>query len=321
MNEHRSLFWPLTLIAAGVLWLMISMGQVPADNLWALTHIWPYVLIALGVGLILRGLWRPLGQVVTVLVVIGAVGAVIFAPQLGWNDGPAFGDWNFGDGFGIGGERGSGVIDSETRKVSDFDSIDLDYPAEVIIKQGTTESLTIEADDNLLPQLVSEVRDGTLHIENGERDYGKRVNPSEIVRITITVKNLREVDFSTAGALTVNGLKGDSLSVFLSGAGDVTLNDLDLDKLTVSLSGAGEFSASGSATELNVTISGFGSFDSPNLKTQTANVRISGAGSATVRVEESLDASISGAGSVNYYGSPSVTQAISGAGDVKQVGK
>ena len=321
MNEHRSIFWPLTLIAAGVIWLLISMGQIPAENLWALTHIWPFVLIALGLGLILRGLWRPLGMVVTALVVIGAAGAVFFAPQIGWDDAPAMGDWNFGQGFGMGTERGSGVIKSETRKVSGFDEIDLDYPAEVFIKQGASESLTIEADDNLLPQLVAEVRDGTLHIENGERDYDERVNPSQMVRITITVKNLREVDFSTAGKLAIDGLKGDTLSIFLSGAGNVALNDLELEKLTASLSGAGEFTASGSATELSLTISGFGSFDSPNLATQTADVRISGAGSATLRVEKSLDASISGAGSVNYYGSPSVTQAISGAGDVKQIGE
>ena len=84
MNENRSLFWPLTLIAAGVIWLMISMGQIPAGNLWALTHIWPFVLIALGVGLILRGLWRPLGMAVTALVVIGAAGAIVFAPGGGY---------------------------------------------------------------------------------------------------------------------------------------------------------------------------------------------------------------------------------------------
>ena len=321
MERKPSLFWPLTLIAAGVIWLMVRMDVIPSGNLWALTHIWPFVLIALGVGLILRGLWRPLGMAVTALVVIGAAGAIVFAPQLGWDDAPAMGDWNFGQGFGMGSERGSGAIKTETRKVSGFDEIDIDYPAEVTIKQGAAESLSIEADDNLLPQLVTEVRDGILHIENSERDYDERVNPSQIVRITITVKNLREVDFSTAGKLTIDGLKGDSLSIFLSGAGNVTLNDLELDKLTASLSGAGEFTASGTATELSLTISGFGSFDSPNLATQVAGVRISGAGSATLRVEKSLDASISGAGSVNYYGSPTVTQAISGAGDVKQIGE
>ncbi|MBV6394744.1 MAG: hypothetical protein HFACDABA_00311 [Anaerolineales bacterium] len=321
MNEHRSLFWPLTLVAAGIIWLMIGMGKIPSENLWALTHIWPYVLIALGTGLILRGIWRPFGQIVTALVIIGAAGAVIFAPKLGWNDGPPLGAWNLDSGFGLGAERGSGAIKTETRSVSGFDKIDIDYPADVVIQQGASESLMIEADENLLPQLVSEVRDGTLHIENREHNFKKRVNPSQIVRITITVRELREVDFSTAGELTLTGLKGKALSVFLSGAGNVTLNNLELEKLTASLSGAGEFTTSGSASELSLTISGFGSFNSPNLKTETADIQISGAGSATLRVEKTLDASISGAGSVNYYGSPSVTRAVSGAGSVKQVGQ
>lgn len=317
MNENRSIFWPLVLIAAGVTWLMVSMGQIPSENLWALTHIWPYALIALGVGLILRGLWRPLGQVVAALVVIGAVGAIYYAPQLGWNDVPAWNDWNIGEDFGVGGVRGSGVVKTETRKVSGFDALDVDYPAEIVITQGKSESLTIEAEDNLLPQLTTEVRDGTLHIENNERDFDKRVNPTRSIRITITVKELSDVDFSTAGKLTVNGLEGESLNISLSGAGDIALNDLELDNLDAHLSGAGKFTASGIATHLTLTISGLGNFDAPDLATQTADINISGAGSATLRVEQSLDASISGAGSITYYGSPTVTRSISGAGEVK----
>lgn len=321
MKENRSLFWPLTLIAAGVIWLLISMGRIPSDNLWALTHIWPYVLIALGVGLILRGLWRPLGTIVTALVVIGAAGAVYFAPQLGWNDAPAWNNWNFGGDFGMGGVSGSGVVKTETRKVSGFDALAVDYPAEIVIKQGASESLTIEAEDNLLPQLATEVRGGTLHIENNERDYKQRVNPTKLIRITITVKGLSEIDFSSAGKLTVDGLKGDALRISLNGAGDITLNNLELKKLTATLSGAGKITASGTVTELSLTISGLGNLEAADLTTQEADIDISGAGSATLRVEKHLDASISGAGSVNYYGSPAVTRSISGAGDVKQAGK
>ena len=321
MNEHRSLFWPLTLIAAGVLWLLISLGQMPADNLWALTHIWPYLLIALGVGLILRGLWRPLGMIVTALVVIGAAGAVYYAPQLGWNDSPDWGTWNIGGDFGMGGVKGSGAVKTETRKVSGFDALSLDYPAEVVVKQGTSESLTIEAEDNLLPQLVTEVRNGTLHIENGERDYNKRVNPTKVIRITITVKNLNEIDFSAAGTLTADGLKGDSLHISLSGAGNVTLKNLKYAELTANLSGAGKITASGTVTNLSLDISGLGNVEGADLTTQKADVEISGTGSATLRVEKSLNASISGAGSITYYGSPTVTKTVSGVGEVKQAGE
>ncbi len=316
MKENRSFFWPLMLIATGVVWLLISMGMIPSANLWALTHIWPYVLIALGVGLILRTLWKPLGMMVSALLVIGAVAAVFFAPQLGWADVP---NWGSDNSFG-GGVHGSGKIETETRKVAGFDEITIRYPAEIVIRQGAAESVTIEADDNLLPQLTTEVRSGTLYIENQEQNFARRVNPSESIKITIIVKVLRDIEFSSAGKLTVEGLKGDALKISLGGAGDIFLKDIELKNLETQLSGAGKITASGSATQANLTISGLGDFAGNDLTCKEAVVLISGAGTVTLHVEEKLNARISGAGSVNYYGSPSVTQAISGAGDVKKIG-
>ena len=86
MEKHRSFFFPLLLIAAGVVWLLISMNIIPAANLWALTHIWPYLLIVLGLGLILQSQAPASKPFVSALVVIGAVAAIIFAPQMGWAD-------------------------------------------------------------------------------------------------------------------------------------------------------------------------------------------------------------------------------------------
>jgi hypothetical protein len=321
MNENRSIFWPLTLIAAGVIWLMVSMNQIPAANLWALTHIWPYLLIALGLGLILRSVWKPFGMVVSTLVVVGAALSVVFAPQLGWNDAPDWGwGWNVSNSF-TGGVPGSGNVEKVTRKVSDFDTIAIRYPAEIVIRQGASESLTIEAEDNLLPQLATEARSGTLYIENTENDFSQRVAPTEAIKITITVKTLDEIQFSSAGTLTVENLKGDSLIVSLSGAGDVEIKKLDVRHFEARLSGAGKITASGKSATADISISGLGDFEGENLSTLIAEVRISGAGQITLRVEDELTAHVSGAGSVYYYGSPTVTKTISGAGDVSQAGE
>lgn len=318
MNQ-RSLFWPLTLIAAGVIWLMVSMNIIPAANLWALTYIWPYVLILLGLGLILRSYLPAAGWIVSALVVIGAVAAVFYAPRLGWAGGPslAFGsDFDFG-----GGVQGSGKMESETREVQDFLSVSINYPAEVLIQQGKVESVKLQADDNLLPQLRTEVEDGTLFIENEENSWSKRVNPTERVQILITVKDLREIEFSSAGSLRVQGLKTDELSLNLNGVGEMTLNELDVRKLETRLSGAGNIEANGLADELDIRISGVGGFDAPDLESQVATVRISGAGSATVNVVDDLTARVSGAGSINYYGSPTLHEDVSGAGSVSKAGE
>ena len=318
--KERSIFWPLVMIAAGVLWLLIGMGTIPQENLWALTHIFPYLLVALGVGLILRAYWRFAGMLVSLLVVAGAVMAVVNAPQLGWNDTPSW-NWNIWDiDPEIGGAiTGSGVIKTETRKVSGFDAISIEYPADVTILQGKSDSLKIETDDNLLPQLSTEVRNGTLHLENTERNWRDRVNPTEPIIVTITVVELNQARFPTAGMMSIKELKTDSLEVSVSGAGDVTLTELDADSLDISLSGAGNINADGAVEKLQLRISGFGSFDGSDLQSQDTEIAISGAGNATVWTEHNLDANISGAGSIDYFGDPRVSERISGVGSVHKI--
>ncbi len=319
MKETRSYFWPLTFIAAGIVWLLISMNLIPAANLWALTHIWPILLIALGFGLILRSFWRPSGAIITALVVLGALAAVLFAPRLNWADAPDW-DWSVNDKSG-GALTGSGVSARETRKVAGFDAIEIRFPAEVTITQGNVESLTIEADDNLLPQLATTVKSGTLVIENSESNWSKRVNPKADVVIKIVVKDLGEIRLPSAGIVTVEKLTTDELTISLSGAGEVILSDLKVDELTVDVSGAGSLKVDGEAGEVRISISGMGNFDGKALTSQVARVEISGTGSASLRVEEKLDAQISGAGSVNYYGDPEVTRQVSGVGSVNKVGE
>jgi hypothetical protein len=320
--KNRSIFWPLVMIAAGVLWLLISLNVIPRANLWALTHTLPYLLIALGLGLILRAYWRFAGMWVSLVVVVGAIAAVVYAPQLGWDNAPGWGFdfWDLDPEIG-GAIAGSGIVETATYDdLAEFQAISVDYPGDYTVQQGDTESVTIEAEDNLLPQLVAEVRDGTLRVENSERNWSDRVNPTKPVHITITVVELNRVQFPTAGKMQIEGLQTDSLSLSVSGAGDVNVTDLDAGNLDFSLSGAGNINVEGMADSLELSISGFGNFNGGDLQSQSADVHISGAGSATVWAEERLDASISGAGSVDYYGDPSVNERISGVGSVHRVG-
>jgi hypothetical protein len=319
MEHKRSIFGPLLLIAAGVVWLLVKSGNVPSSNLWALTHIWPVLLIAAGAGMMLKPYWKYTSIVLDVMIVGGLVLAIVFAPRFGWNDPSIFSMFENGDSFIGPGERGSGNIVTETREVSGFDSINVEYPVKVLITQGDTESLKIEGEDNLLPDLKTQVRNGTLEIFY-QKTGDKHVNATKLVVITITVKDLKDVEFSSAGELTIDGLKTDSLDMSLSGAGNLDLNDVNIKDLSVNLSGAGSMSASGMADDLDLNISGFGDFKGADLHSKTARVNISGAGSATVWVDDELDAEISGAGSVNYYGSARITKEINGVGSVNHKG-
>ena len=294
------------------------MGRIPVENLWALAHIWPFVLIAAGLSLMLRSYWAPTRLVYSVLVVGATVLAILYAPQLGWTS-PA---WGLGVGATFqGGASGSGKVISQTREVSDIQAISLEYPADVLIQQGATEKVVIEADDNLQPQLSTRVNAGTLEIRNTEPQWNRRVNPSRPVRITIIVQDLHELDFSSAGTVRIENLKTADLRVALSGAGNLTADGLNTSSLDCDLSGAGSFTANGVANALKLNISGVGSFDGRNLTGASADVHMSGVGSAIVHPSDELSAEVSGVGSVNYYGNPRVNKQVSGLGSVSQVGR
>jgi hypothetical protein len=312
--RNRSLFWPFFLIATGIVWLLIELQHLPVENLWALMYIWPFLLMAAGVSLILRARWPITRFLVSGLTVAGMLLAVLFAPQFGWNRAPSWSVYNFSDFNGS--VRGSGVIVSQTRELTDFNAIEINYPVELTVEQGNTNSVTITAENNLIPQLATRISGSTLHLENSQPDWGKRVNPSRPVILHLIVKDLQQVDFPSAGTLTIGKLKTDHLDLSISGAGSVNLSNLATHKLTVNLSGAGNITASGTADALSLDVSGFGSFNGTDLASQTAGISISGAGNAIVWAKTSLNASISGTGSVRYYGSPEVSREISGLGSV-----
>ena len=320
--KRRSFFFPLALIATGSLWLLTGMGVIPSENLWALTHYLPFLLIGLGLGLILSVYWSYGRLLMSVLVVGGAVLAVIFAPQLGWAGSVPFG-WNFDLGDEIGGSiRGSGVIESETRELDEFTELALNYPAKVTIVQGDEYSIEITGDDNLLSQISTEVDGDTLFVRNEERSWSKRVRPSEGLVIELTVVDMNRVDINSAGQLIVDGFETKDFKITVGGAGDITLEELNVRNLAITLGGAGSVYASGSADSLDVSINGFGEFNAGDLEAQKASVTINGSGSTTLWAVDGLDISINGAGNVRYYGDPAnVRESINGAGNVSPLGK
>jgi len=223
-----------------------------------------------------------------------------------------------GSGLG-GGVPGSGNVQTETRETGTFEAVAIEYPgAEILIKQGDKAIVEIEADDNLLPQLSTEVLSGTLTIKSLETDWKTSVNPSAPVKLNITVRDLNTiVVLAPVGNLEVNDLQAGTLNLVVSGGAQVRLNGLEVDLLDTVLSGAGDIQASGTADEIKLVLSGLGDFNAADLQSNKADIELSGMGGATVRVEEELAATITGAGSIQYFGNPHVEQSVNGAGSVK----
>jgi len=217
--------------------------------------------------------------------------------------------------------RGSGVMTSETRQVNDFERVDLSGVGTIYITQGNEETLTIEAENNILTEIESTVRNGTLTIGFGDQNWPDIVQPTEPIKYYLTLKELTGLNISGAGRVEIDDLDTTQLDINSSGAGDIEINELIAKDLNVVLSGAGSCKIiGGEVTDQNITISGAGNHKASDLQSQVTNVSVSGMGSVEVWVLDALDVGISGAGNVEYYGSPSVSQDISGAGRVESLG-
>jgi hypothetical protein len=177
-----------------------------------------------------------------------------------------------------------------------FSAVSLSGSGRLLIEQGETESLTITADDNLLPHIKSEVSGGRLEL--GSKDSMTNLRPSTEIIYKLTVTNLQDVD--------------------ISGSGTADIKRVRAERLKLEISGSGRVSAAGGADDLQIEISGSGGYQGDALQSKRAGVDISGSGSAVVAVSDKLDVEVSGSGSVAYIGDPQVHQEISGSGSVRK---
>jgi hypothetical protein len=253
--------------------------------------------------------------------------------------------------------QGSGAVKSETRDLSSFSRVELRSIGNLTIQQGDKEEITIQADDNLLPYITTDVNGDTLVI--GMKP-NINVNPSKTIEYTLTVKSLSEVVLSGFGNITAEELSGDSIKVRLTGSGDInvntvtaedmsmqltgfgniTVNEATVDRPTLELTGSGDMKVNSlTAQNLKLTISGFGNatlngtaedqtvrltgsgnYKGGDLESSSADITISGFGDATVWAKDTLNLSISGSGNVKYFGDPRMTQNISGLGKINSLG-
>ena len=214
--------------------------------------------------------------------------------------------------------RGSGKVTTETRNVSGFERVALSGTGDLTITQGDSEGLEIEAEDNLITLIESEVRGGTLYI--GFKNNTGGISPTKPIIYRLKVKQLSGIEASGAGSIKVDSLATDDLKLESSGAGNITIGSLTAKQITLHVSGAGNCELAGKADGLVVDLSGAGAIRAGDLETQTVKITISGAGKAVVWATVSLDAELSGAGNVEYYGKPSVNVKSSGTGQTKSLG-
>lgn len=188
---------------------------------------------------------------------------------------------------------GHGAIVSESRVLNDFNSINSNIYGDILITQGPLENVIIEAHQNILDEIETNVVNGELIIT-----LNHCIDIVEPVKVHITIPNIQN--------LTLTGV-----------GGFIFQNDFILTNINVSLTGAGDFTLLGTANNVDILLTGVGDIKAFGLISEVCNITITGIGDTEVFVNDELNVTITGVGNVYYKGNPSsINSNITGTGSV-----
>jgi len=219
----------------------------------------------------------------------------------------------------VGGEsiRGSGLVVEETRSVSGISKVDLAMPGTLHISIGSSEELQIEAEDNLLEYIQTNVQGNTLRIET---QRGINLQAPRPIEYYLTVAELEAVDISSSGDVEVKDLESESFSASISSSGNLLISNLVGDSLQVKISSSGDLDIlGGEVREQNIRLSSSGEYRARDLASTGVDVNLSSSGDATLRVSERLTGRLSSSGNLYYIGNPTLDVSMSSSGRTERI--
>ncbi len=205
-----------------------------------------------------------------------------------------------------------GNTKSEDRTVSSFTKVSISGGIDLTIAQGNSKTVKVEASENVIDNLMTEVKNGELRIY-----FDKNVRRVKKANVFITVNNLENISASGGSDVESKGdLKFDNLAIYASGGSDIQL-DLEVENLECHTSGGSDVDLDGSAETLDLNASGGSDFNGYNFKVKEVKVSASGGSDSNVYASESIEVSASGSSDVNFKGNPKKTKLkSSGSSDI-----
>ncbi|MBI9055357.1 MAG: DUF2807 domain-containing protein [Bacteroidales bacterium] len=213
--------------------------------------------------------------------------------------------------------NGINDIKKENRKVSDFNQINMSIPADVYLTQGAKNEVIIEADEDVLAKIETEVRENELDIKF-EKWYNYR--GTKQIKVYITVKEINKLVLAGSGdIISKSTIKSEKLKMVITGSGSILIDDLYVKEVHANISGSGDIriASKEKAMELDATITGSGNITASDLEFEKADLVITGSGTIEANVIDELDATITGSGRIYYKGKPLIDANVTGSGKIR----
>ncbi|AUC15065.1 hypothetical protein BTO06_07920 [Tenacibaculum sp. SZ-18] len=210
--------------------------------------------------------------------------------------------------------KGNGNVIIDKRNVGSFDKVGLSGSFNVILVSGKEGKITLEGEENILPYIITEVKNGTLIVK-----VKRNTNIKTRRKLTVTVpfEDIDGVALEGSGNIIAkNTIRGNNVSFSIGGSGNIKA-PVNAKKIEASIGGSGNIDLKGNGKDLKCSIAGSGNIRAYNLDVNNLSVSVAGSGDIEATVSERIKASIAGSGSVYYKGDAKYIDTDSvGSGDV-----
>ena len=198
------------------------------------------------------------------------------------------------------GVRGNGNVQIEERTVNQtFTAIKATEGLNVYLTQGNSESITVEADENLHELIITEVIDGVLKIHTTEN-----IGKSTAKKVMVSFKDISAIT-STSGSdvYSTNTISANHLKLKSTSGSDMKL-DVNTSILECKSTSGSDLKLSGKTEKLIAEATSGSDIKASNLMAESSQVKATSGADISVNTSKELTAKATSGGDIRYYGNP-----------------
>lgn len=213
---------------------------------------------------------------------------------------------NFGNG-----KKGNGVVTEETRKIKEnFTEVSAAEGLDVFVTQADEFEILVEADENVIELIATDIRDGKLRIHTTE-NIGRATKSIYVSLPEITVLE----SSSGADLIVQNEIRTDKLDLEASSGSDLEV-EVVASEIDADASSGADIKITGETILLNADASSGADIKARGLLAKRCIADASSGSDISVNVSESLTADASSGADISYSGEAEVSKKKSVSGSV-----
>ena len=212
--------------------------------------------------------------------------------------------------------KGSGNVKTEKRIVQgDFNTVVVSNAIDLVIEQSDKTEITVEADDNLIKEIVTKVEGNTLVVKCNFGSFNKIKSKRVIVKMPI----IDRIEASSASSVkSLNILRSEDITLKTSSAANMDVN-VESDVITCKTSSASTINIEGKALKLETSASSASTINAKKLLANTIEAHASSGATIQIHPIVSLIAKASSGANIKYNSSPkSIERLFSSGGSISQ---